>query len=127
VSCAATKIDHLVLTKIALAETERLTEMCVLLVEGVHGLCRCEVGAYVCLLGLKIIMRDIKTSASSRAEGECALSYFTTNVSMKILTCYFVRIVILLLGFVYSKSLNYTITLFQKFTCKIKTVKFTGA
>ena len=49
------KTDHLVLRKNALAEKERQTEMCVLLVEGVHGLCRCEVGVYECLLGLKII------------------------------------------------------------------------
>lgn len=41
--------------------------------------------------------------------------------------CYFIRIVILLLGFVYSKSLNYIVTLLQKFTRKIKTLKFTGA
>jgi hypothetical protein len=46
---------------------------------------------------------------------------------MKNLTCYFIRILILLLGFVYSKSLNYIVSLFQKFMRKIKTVKFTGA
>jgi len=46
---------------------------------------------------------------------------------MKNLICYFIRIVILLLGFVYSKSLNYIVTLFQKFARNIKTVKFTSA
>jgi len=59
VSCAATKIDHLVLRKSALAEKERLR--CVFCLrrefmdcasvkleymEGVHGLCKCEVGIY---------------------------------------------------------------------------------
>jgi len=80
----------------------------------------------VCLLSLKIILRDFKTSASSRAEGEGAFSNFTTNVSTKNLTCYFIRISILLLDFVYSKSLNHIVSLFQKLTCKIK-MKFTGA
>jgi hypothetical protein len=59
----------------------------------------------VCLLGLKIIMWDFKASASSRAEGKCAFSNFTTNVSTKNLTCYLIKIVILLLGFVYSSVL----------------------
>jgi len=68
----------------------------------------------VCLLGLKIIMWDFKTSASSRAEGECAFSNFTISVGTKNLTCYFIRILILLLGFVYSESLNYIASLFQK-------------
>lgn len=36
------------------------------------------------------------------------------------------RISVLLLDFVYSKSLNYIVSLFQKFTCKIET-KFAGA
>jgi hypothetical protein len=43
------KMDHLVLRKSALAEKERLTEVCVLLVEGVHALCECEVGIYKCV------------------------------------------------------------------------------
>jgi len=66
----------------------------------------------VCLLGLKIIMWDFKASASSRAEGKCGFWNFTTNVSTKNFTCYLIKIVILLLGFVYSKSLNYIVSLF---------------
>jgi hypothetical protein len=40
--------NHLVLRKSALVEKEQLTEVCVLLVEGVRGLCKCEVGIYEC-------------------------------------------------------------------------------